>query len=270
MKVDKSRENSPRISSLPFVHDPLSLPFPEGATQRLLGLDMDSVSRSAFLTTIPFIFDSARDEIKWLREGQGWYQALSGIANGRQVLFVKTQVGASNVLDCLCFLRICGVEVIVFVGLCGGLLSGADHGDLFMPGEVVRLDLVSEVVATRKYPAAPDTTLSQRLSHLVGTCPDVALRSTGPLASLTALCQETTEVLQMLRDDGVDGVDLESAAFLTACSIWGIRAVSLLVVSDRPLDGDYLIADDKPSKKCLDSARSLTSLLLSNANDVFR
>jgi len=254
---------------LPSLTNPLEFPFPEGASLRIFGMEKNKLSPNVFLTTIPFIYEVARSARKWDQESQGWYRVLTGTVHGVDIAFVHSSVGGTNVLNCINFLRICGVTNLVFIGWCGGLLDKVKHGDLFLPENVLRCDHLSEIVLPSLRVVAANQEMNVKIiSALEGLQDSVPMYKT-PIVSLSAICQETPTLLKKLYCLGLGGVDLESAAVLSAGKAWSIKTATLLIVSDCPLRGDYLITPDKPSAACKKSSQIITKWVLEKCNLIF-
>jgi len=254
---------------LPSLNNPFDFPFPQDASRRIFGTSGNRLSSNVFLTTIPFIYEVARSAIKWGQESQGWYRVLTGTIHGLDIAFVQSGVGGANILDCINFLRICGVTNLVFIGWCGGLLDKVKHGDLFLPENVLRCDHLSEIILPSVQVVAANQEMNLKIISAMESLQGSVSMYKDTLVSLSAVCQEIPAVLQKLFRLGLGGVDLESAAVLSAGKAWAIQTAVLLIVSDCPLRGDYLIAPDKPLAVCKENSQVITRLILDKCNLIF-
>jgi hypothetical protein len=195
--------------------------------RELFGLDPAAVGETCVL--IPF---ARKNILSGLGVGKFNRGLLYSAASGGLCTVILTRIGPVFAGDAVLALAETSCREVIFLGTCGLIPPGGGReiGSLVCPSlwyaresftELVRGDDSSGVVIS------PDPKL--RLSLLrAGGLED----EKGPTGISFGSLRLQEELLPVWRGRVVEVVDLESAAVLSAASRIGIRAVSLLAVSD--------------------------------------
>ena len=133
-----------------------------------------------------------------------------------------------------------GAEEVVFVGLAGSLGPGLKVGDLFCPSGGF-----STEGASAHYPAplVPDAELRRRLMEAAGEKDKIA---DGLIWSTDGIYRETVEIVERHRALGAAAVEMECTALWAAAAFRGVRAASLLVISDVLEDEEHRVGFGSP------------------------
>ena len=180
----------------------------------------------------PFLEDV--QELTFNRE----YRSLVGTYKGVRILAISTGMGGASVAIGIEELKNIGVEAMIRIGSCGTIQPQIKVGDIIIVNGAVRDDGASQTYVNLKFPAVPDTDLTnycieaakeQNFSNHVGIC-----RSHDSF-----YIDNEDEINAFWAKRGVLGSDMETATLLTVGRLRGIKTASILnnVV---PYEGDTL------------------------------
>ncbi len=155
---------------------------------------------------------------------------LYGIGQARDFTVIHTGMGSLRVGDAVLELADTPARRLLLFGTCG-LLSSRDApgpGDLVTPVRAFAAESFTDLLrgrAVEKQSFHPDPAFQQNLLSLAAATREVTLLSVGSLK-----LEEERQAAWI--KEGIEAVDLESAAFLAAAAARRRAAVSLLLVSD--------------------------------------
>ncbi len=142
-----------------------------------------------------------------------------------KLCFLDGGRGAPQAADTVETLAALGVKNIIAVGLCGAYDEYVRVGDIIAPRKV----FVEEGTSFHYYEsieaAYPNADLLKMATSLLGF-------ENHPVVSTDAVYRQTFAKEQLWREKGAVGVDMETSAVLSVAQYLGIKAVSLLMVSD--------------------------------------
>lgn len=131
----------------------------------------------------------------------------------------------------------CGVDTIVRIGSCGALSTRAALGDVVVASKAHAREGTSPHYPTRpsEGPYAADRALLARAQAAMDR--SGMPYHCGPVISFDAMFRETPQLLDGWRRQGMLAVDMETSAVYAVAGVLEVRAVALLHVADRPIDG---------------------------------
>ncbi|MFD9454269.1 hypothetical protein ACFWBC_14420 [Streptomyces sp. NPDC059985] len=158
------------------------------------------------------------------------YRTVSiGVYAGRRIAVLNAKLGAPAAAMAIQAAAGRGVRSLVGVGYCGAVADDLRCGDLLVPTGAVSADGTSAALCPGRYPAVADHQLVRALHDTApGTLRD------GLVHTLDAVYTQDSALVEECRRTGVSGIDMETAAVLTAARLSGMRAATLLVASDHP------------------------------------
>lgn len=192
--------------------------------RELFGLDPLAVSETCVL--LPFSPKSVLSGFGVERLNRG---LLYSAAAGDPGTLVVTRIGAVFAGDAVLHLAGTRCREIVFLGTCGSIVR-REIGSLVCPAAWYGQESFSRLVSGDLNPGPlvyPDRELRRSLLRAAGLEDEP-----GPAGVSFGSLRLQLELLPKWRRKGVEVVDLESAAVLAAAARTGLRAVSLLAVSD--------------------------------------
>ena len=155
-----------------------------------------------------------------------------------------------------------GIQNIIRVGTCGALDENIKVGDLFVVDEVIRGDGVTPYYVDKDFKTVSDKKISDLLFEIAKGMGLNVHR--GKTWTTDALLRETREVVEAKRKEGAMAVDMVSAALLTICQTYNIKAGSILAVSDNVVTGEmgfmnplYYMAESNLIKIALELVKKL-------------
>lgn len=133
---------------------------------------------------------------------------------------------------------ICSIkpQYIMRLGSCGALREDIKIGDLILTTGSIRGDGVTPYYVDDNFVTLPDATLNEVL-HEAASRTGVSLHM-GIVWSTDALLRETKELVEEKAAQGAIAVDMVSSSFLTIGQLYGVKAASLLAVSDNVMTGE--------------------------------
>lgn len=153
--------------------------------------------------------------------------AIEGIEG---VCFANGGYGAPAAVDTVETLYALGVHTIILVGMCGGFTQHLSVSDVIIPHRIKSEEGTSwHYVKDAEY-AYPDNSLHNlAVEHFRQEFPVY----TDATVTTDAVYRQTFAKEYSWRDQSCVGVDMESSAVLTVARVKSIRAVALLIVSDK-------------------------------------
>ena len=246
--------------------------------QPITGCRPGDVSEHVFLcgdpARVPRIAAGWRDarEVCNLRE----YRIVRGVDRGLPVTVASTGIGAPGTAVLLEELAKLGSRTFVRVGSSGGLDPGLGLGDLVVTSAAVRDDGTSASYVAPEYPAAAhhrvvaaleDAAVALGVPHRVGVtwsfdafyARNAAQTPDGRLASMSYRGYWPSHFEAKIRDMQAAGVlncEMESGAILVLAGLFGLRAGSICIVSDRtPWQGPAALDFEANMHRCIEVAR---------------
>jgi uridine phosphorylase len=124
----------------------------------------------------------------------------------------------------------CGAEIVLLSGALGAFQSNMKIGDFVIPSEAVIGEGTSKYYFPKKKVIKTDPEIVKTLQEackIIGAKPFV-----GPVWTTDAFFREMRSIVGKLQSQGVYGVEMETSAMCTVAKFKGIKAGSLLTVSD--------------------------------------
>jgi uridine phosphorylase len=153
-----------------------------------------------------------------------------GKYQGVEIAVSLLWIGAPGAVMSLEELIACGAKTIFEVGMCGGLQSFIQPGDVIVVTEAIRDEGTSFHYLPREIKVESSIQLRRNLiDHLTIEGID---HHVGGVWSTDGVYRETCEKFRQFRDAGVLGVDMETSAIFAVAKYRGVKAASAQVVSD--------------------------------------
>lgn len=154
------------------------------------------------------------------------FRRIYKTAGGGAVL-ARSQIGGPALAALVEELAAFGVSELCMWGYCGGISEAARPGDVILATAALREDGVSrhyleEDEALVASPWAADRQASARDAGFLA----------GTVWTTDAIYRETAGKVARYAQEGVLGVDMETASLYAVCSYKGLKAAAFLVVSD--------------------------------------
>jgi uridine phosphorylase len=152
------------------------------------------------------------------------------------VNFVQGGFGAPAAVDTFETLIALGTKVLLVFGLCGGIGSDVQVGDLIIPTHIAREEGTSHHYLEPSIPATPHRPFMTAVSDYVHQTGQFQMHY-GKTVSTDGVYRQTRQKELHWREQGVLGVDMEASALLAVAQYYHIPAACVLMVSDKhPLD----------------------------------
>ena len=219
----------------------------EAVTQLYFGCKPTDISEFVVLMPLPV---SNLDDLKRLcsevrQEFSGWVgSGFVGLAGGQHFTAICPGTGSSQIGDATLALSHGPCRVAIFVGSVGGLVEDMSIGDIV----VVEDALIGEGFSRYHLGKSPSEDPFGRIARSDDLLMDYLwpqVRSMardfhvichrGRVFTTESLLAETELFLQEIANRGCIGIEKEASAFYTAARKAGIRAATVLCVSDLPL-----------------------------------
>jgi uridine phosphorylase len=198
-------------------------------------------------------------EVVW-----GFNPLYIGKVETKKIGMVPQEVGAPATAFLIEHLIACGARVILFSTALGAFQPYMKPGDFVIPSKVVIGEGTSKYYYPRIRVIRPNPEVVKILKEacsIMGVKPLI-----GPIWNTDAFYREMRSKIEKLQAHGVLGVEMESSATFTVAKFRGIKAASLLTVSDSLADfkwklhflnGDYLKSHYEMSHKVILEALKL-------------
>jgi uridine phosphorylase len=128
------------------------------------------------------------------------------------------------------------IDNIIRVGTAGSLDENIKVGDLFVVDEVIRGDGVTPYYVGKDFKTVADKKIADTL-YEIGKGMGLSIHR-GKAWSTDALLRETREIVEAKRKEGARAVDMVSSTLLTIAQTYGVKAGSILAVSDNVVTGE--------------------------------
>ena len=200
-------------------------------------------------------------EVAW-----GFDPLYVGRVETKKIGFVPQKEGAPATAFLVEHLVASGAKVILFFTMIGALQPNMKAGDFVIPSKVVIGEGTSRYYYPRIRVIRPDPEVMETLKE---ACDRIGVKAfVGPVWNTDAFYREMRSQVERLQARGVLGVEMESSATFTVARFRGIKAASLLVVSDSEAnfkwepyfqDNEYLKnLRETPHKIILEALKLLT------------
>jgi len=160
----------------------------------------------------------------------GFNPLYVGKVGGKRIGLVPQESGASATAFLVEHLIASGAKIILFSTAVGALQPYMKPGDFVIPSKVI----IGEGTSKYYYPGInaiePDASVVKILKEACGKIGVTPL--VGPVWNTDAFYREMRSQIEKLQSRDVLGVEMESSATFTVAKFRGIKAASLLVVSD--------------------------------------
>jgi uridine phosphorylase len=153
-----------------------------------------------------------------------WGYTGPALLDAEPLTIQSTGMGGPSAAIVIAELTDLGARTIVRVGTCGGLDDSLALGELIVVSEAVCEDGTSRALQTAPR-VGPDARLLARLR-------DAGPVRTGPVVSADLFYDTAPGTEERWRDDGLLGVDMETATLFALAARRRVRAGSVLVVTD--------------------------------------
>lgn len=229
------------------------------------------------LAPVPeIIVISAKSETKKIAEitnasevAWGFNPLYIGNVESKKIGLVAQEVGASATAMLVEHLIACGAKVILFSTALGAFQPYMKPGDFVIPSKVIVGEGTSKYYYPRIKVIRPDPEIVKILKE---ACNKIGVKPfIGPVWNTDAIYREMRSQIEKLQAQGVLGVEMESSATFTVARFRGIKAASLLRVSDSLAsfqwklyfcDPEYLRSHQETSHKILmEALKSLANLV---------
>jgi len=160
----------------------------------------------------------------------GFNPLYIGKVETKKIGLVPQGVGASATAIIVEHLIACGAKVILFSTAIGAFQPYMKPGDFVIPSKVVIGEGTSKYYYPRIKVIRPNLEIVKILKE---ACGKIGVKPfIGPVWNTDALYREMRSQIEKLQAQGVLGVEMESSATFTVARFRGIKAASLLRVSD--------------------------------------
>lgn len=221
---------------------------------------------------------SGRREVCNVRE----FRIIRGEDDGLPVSVASTGIGAPSTAVLLEELAKLGATTFIRVGSSGGLDPALQLGELAITTASVRDDGTSRSYVVPEYPAAAhhrvvaaleDAAIRLGVPHRVGItwsfdafyARNATLKEDGGMGSMSFRGYWPSHLEARIRDmqaAGVMNCEMESGVLLTLAGLFGLRAGSICIVSDRtPWQGPAQIDFEANMGSCVEVARAAMKAL---------
>jgi len=154
------------------------------------------------------------------------------------------------------------ISTIIRIGTCGALDEKIKIGDLVIADSVIRGDGVTPYYVESGFETRADKKVSDALLEVARSMGVSVHR--GTVWTTDALLRETRELVEARRKEGAIAVDMVSSSLLTIAQTYGVRAGSILAVSDNVVTGEmgfmnplYYMAESKLIEIGLETVKKL-------------
>ncbi|MFA5063115.1 MAG: hypothetical protein WC578_03505 [Candidatus Omnitrophota bacterium] len=164
------------------------------------------------------------------------YSMFTGTYQGIKITMMnggRFSTDTSITSEVMCNARI---DNIIRAGSAGSLDENIKVGDLFVVDEVIRGDGVTPYYVDKDFKTVADKKIADTL-YEAGKAMGINIHR-GKAWSTDALLRETREIVEAKRKEGARAVDMVSSTLLTIAQTYGVKAGSILAVSDNVITGE--------------------------------
>ncbi|MDP3947899.1 MAG: hypothetical protein Q8Q41_04405 [bacterium] len=169
------------------------------------------------------------------------YTMYTGTYNGQKISVInggRYSPDSAIIGELLCE---AGVEYIIRIGSCGSLCEDIKVGDVIIATGAVRGEGVTPYYVPANFSTVADVEVTHALIESLEKS-DLNFRY-GLVWTTDALLKETREQVEKMRALKVIGVDMVSSSLLTVAQLKGVKAGSILAVSDNLITGELGFAN---------------------------
>jgi uridine phosphorylase len=164
-------------------------------------------------------------EVVW-----GFGPLYVGNVETKKIGVVPQETGAPATAFLVEHLVACGAKVVLFSTALGAFQPYMRPGQFVIPSKVIISEGTSRYYYPRIRMIRPDPEVMKILKE---ACSNIGVKPfIGPVWNTDAIYREMRSQIEKLQAQGVLGVEMESSATFTVAKFRGIKAASLLVVSD--------------------------------------
>lgn len=228
---------------------------PDYFTRLLYGCEADEIAEAVLLTPMDSTLEALKLRAENVREFKGFNYGFNGNLGGTEVSVINSRIGSPVASDCTYYLRFTPCRNIVYTGLIGSLQPSIRVGDVIVPTAALRGEGASKYFIEEEYPAVADFGLLQAVSSTLEEAyaeHDINIHY-GPIYTTDSFAAETKEFLELWGSRNLLGIEMETSAIYTIASLYGIKAASVQVVSDNPVNKksffDPLSDEDRERRK---------------------
>ncbi|MFT7538713.1 MAG: nucleoside phosphorylase [Lysobacterales bacterium] len=188
--------------------------------QDLFGIPETEVRTTCILA--PFLYKGVLQDLTVGKLHKG---VRFSSASTDQFTFIHTNIGATQVGDCILHLKETDCTDVILYGACGSVLddSSTTIGTIVTPNKAYSFESFSQLLTNDYF--EPDCFLADK-SLLVKF--DTQQMSCASFGSLNL----EQKYLKQLKDMSVNVVDMETSAFYAACQQTNLNGIALLYVTD--------------------------------------
>lgn len=176
------------------------------------------------------------------------YRTFNGKYRGAPITATSSGIGGPSASIAIDELAMSGARTVIRVGTTGSLLSSIKVGDLVISRGAYRMDGASAQYAPPGYPASPHPDV---VNALVLAAEELGVRYHVGLTATTDtfyigqgrpgfngyLPQESSRLLERLRELKIINLEMETAVVLTIANVYGLRAGAIMaVIANRETD----------------------------------
>lgn len=137
-----------------------------------------------------------------------------------------------------------GVRTLIRVGTCGGIKQDMHVRDVILAMSAATDSAVNHAVFPDiDYAPTADFELLKK-AYDIGTEQGVSLR-VGSILSADVFYRDSMDIMRKLADYGVLAVEMETTALYTLAAKYGVRALTILTVSDHVFTGEETTAQER-------------------------
>ena len=205
----------------------------------LLGVKPQAIAEKVIL--VPFLplkmFKDHFENVEKTFSGKTQYKGFTGVVKGQKISVISTGQGSAAVGDLVINLK--GVaQKLVLAGSAGALNPELTLGDYVLPVEAIDGEGFSYYYL--KNPKEEFIKASKVSVHqeLLSVCNKLPIQK-GVIYSIGSLTAEDNILLELLKNQGIGTIDMETSAFYTAAKVSDIKGLALHFVSDLPLSKPF-------------------------------
>lgn len=160
---------------------------------------------------------------------------VNGTYKGVGISLVTAGIGCPSTAIYIEALSRTAAEYLLRVGSTGALQEWLDLGDLVIPLAAVRAEGTTPYYVQKEYPA---TGSSEIIHALQQTATELGhTHHSGVVVTTDAIFRESEDLLQKWNRMGALSLDMETSALFIISQLKGLKAGSILAVSDHPFKG---------------------------------